>query len=407
MPPTSSRMHEALAGLLERAELAVAAARDLVEPDLLEPVDGVVGEARFRLQYPEEVLVVALAGGTGSGKSTLFNVITGSDHAETGVSRPTTSQALVGVPARYEGAMESFLDDLGLENRVVQDRWPGLCLIDLPDTDSVETDHRHQVESILPRIDVMVWVVDPIKYRDAALHHRYLKPLSRYQSQWLVVLNQIDQLDEKGLEMVLADLEAALSEDGLNDVSVLPIAAAPTTGPPLGMENLTARLADLTSTLGVLYTRLLLDLEQAAEGLSSALGGSIGYNERAELAVEQAASEIADYQPAAAVDTLTRFIEDLSAEIPPPLGDQLAMISSSIPVEVHNIGLELPAVENRSRRSRKRAGSEGPDLKARARSGIEDFLAPVGTQLAERARAIAVLADLTLSVSAIRKSHSR
>ena len=43
-------------------------------------------------------------------------------------------------------------------------------------------------------VDLLVWVLDPQKYADAAVHERYLRPLARHGDVTVVVLNQIDRL---------------------------------------------------------------------------------------------------------------------------------------------------------------------------------------------------------------------
>ena len=49
-----------------------------------------------------------------------------------------------------------------------------------------------------PMVDLLVWVVDPQKYADAALHERYLRPLAGHAAAMLVVLNQVDLLGGQG-----------------------------------------------------------------------------------------------------------------------------------------------------------------------------------------------------------------
>ena len=51
------------------------------------------GRAGERLRLSGEHTVVALAGSTGSGKSSLFNALAGADLSPVGVRRPTTSKA--------------------------------------------------------------------------------------------------------------------------------------------------------------------------------------------------------------------------------------------------------------------------------------------------------------------------
>src|SRR5690606_39514054 len=94
---------------------------------------------------PEDTIVAALAGGTGSGKSSLFNEIVGTDAAPVGEIRPTTSEPVAAVPDRMKTSFDAYLDHLGIERRVTHPR-TGFCLIDLPDTDSVVVAHRRSEE---------------------------------------------------------------------------------------------------------------------------------------------------------------------------------------------------------------------------------------------------------------------
>ena len=91
--------------------------------------------------------VVALAGGTGSGKSALFNGLAGADFSPVGVTRPATRDAHACVwggpgpgrcwtgwasPRRYRYARSSALER-------GEEAMTGLILLDLPDHDSVVT----------------------------------------------------------------------------------------------------------------------------------------------------------------------------------------------------------------------------------------------------------------------------
>src|SRR5690606_39507694 len=146
----------------------------------------VTGRAGVRRGLSVAHTVVALAGATGSGKSSLFNALAGAPVAKVGVMRPTTAaaQAAVWDP---EGA-GPLLDWLGVRRRHVVDpsadpaeREPGgLILLDLPDHDSIEASHRLEVNRLVGLVDLLVWVLDPQKYADAAVHERYLRPLARH-----------------------------------------------------------------------------------------------------------------------------------------------------------------------------------------------------------------------------------
>lgn len=396
-PRISSLMHEVLTGLLEKAELAVATSRSVVEPSTLDPIAKVIAEARLRMLYPEEVMVVALVGGTGSGKSSLFNLLTGTEAADVGVVRPTTSEALAGVPSEYARAMEGFLEALGIERRVTQDRLAGVCLLDLPDTDSVETDHRLQVESLLPRLDVMVWVVDPEKYRDSALHHRYLQPLSAYTSQFVVVLNQIDRLPVEAVDQVVDDLVAALDEDGLSGVPVISVSASPPAGPPRGVDDLAGTIATMAGTRDLLFTKLFTDLAHAASDLTRAIGGPLGYLEDVEQVVSRASEQLTAGERGGAVDTLVEFVAGLAEAVEGPISSSLDKLAASLPEKMQAIEVPTPEVKKWWRRT----GTSDPATVEKLASDVSALLAPARDLLTMRARAAATATEFSLAVGRV------
>lgn len=394
-------MHEALTEALDRADQAIASARTVVAPDSLESVARTVDDARARLLYPAEVLVVALAGGTGSGKSSLFNLLTGTDAATVGVSRPTTSEGLAGIPARYPTAFDRFLDDVEVRQRVVQEGLASVCLIDLPDTDSVEVDHRQRVEAIMPKIDVMVWVVDPEKYRDAALHHRYLQPLSDYSGQFIVVLNQIDRIPEQAIGEIHHDLERALMEDGIEAVPIIHVAAAPPAGPPVGIEQLKATIAGMTANRRSLFAKLVVDLDRAAKRLGSELGSPVGYRDEVGPVVEEATRLLLEGDRNGASDRLNAFLTGIAEQVPGPTGDSLRRVAATMPGAVHGLEVPEPAVRRWWRKTTE------PDPAPVVRSGIGDLLRPVEELLRVRAGAIATTAEFALAVASIRGGLDR
>ena len=124
-----------------------------------------------RLALGVDHTVVALFGGTGSGKSSLFNALTQLEFADVGARRPTTSRAaactwgddaaalltFLGVDPERRIRRESLLDGSD------QDELAGLVLLDVPDYDSVTAAHALQVDRLVPLADVLVWVLDPQK----------------------------------------------------------------------------------------------------------------------------------------------------------------------------------------------------------------------------------------------------
>ncbi len=196
---------ERLRALAEAAELC----QDRVADGLVVEARRVVAQADRRLALSGDATVVALAGATGSGKSSLFNTLSGSDLATVGVRRPTTAHAMACVWGQDAGA--ELLDWLQIPRRHTRAPDPdgaldGLVLLDLPDHDSTERQHRVEVDRLVQLVDVLVWVVDPQKYADAALHDRYLKPLARHAEVMTVVLNQVDRLGPAEREQCLRDL---------------------------------------------------------------------------------------------------------------------------------------------------------------------------------------------------------
>ncbi len=255
---------ERLAALTE----AVEASQGRLDPEVLAPAEAVVQRVGTRLAFSGDVTVVALAGATGSGKSSLFNAISGTKLAEPGVRRPTTSKAMA---AAFGESPDALLDWLDVPRRHLvtgHDRFSGLVLLDLPDHDSTETSHRLEVDRLVQLVDQFVWVVDPQKYADAALHDRYLKPLAAHADVMLVVLNQADKLGDDERKRMLADLRRLLEADGLKGTKV--VAASALTG--FGIKELQDELAELIKGKKAAALRLAADVEVTAANLRPHIG---------------------------------------------------------------------------------------------------------------------------------------
>ncbi|MFO7249189.1 MAG: GTPase [Actinomycetes bacterium] len=263
-------LDERLDALATAAELADGR----LDPAVVAAAREVTGRAGVRRGLSVAHTVVALAGATGSGKSSLFNALAGAPVAKVGVMRPTTAaaQAAVWDP---EGA-GPLLDWLGVRRRHVVDpsadpaeREPGgLILLDLPDHDSIEASHRLEVNRLVGLVDLLVWVLDPQKYADAAVHERYLRPLARHGDVTVVVLNQIDRLPPGAADACLADLRRLLAEDGLEGVRL--VATSAVTG--AGLPDLRWMLAASVSRRRAWADRLAADAALAAAALDRASG---------------------------------------------------------------------------------------------------------------------------------------
>ena len=102
----------ALLADVERLDAALRRGGERVSAEVRERVSALLAGVRDRLALGVDHTVVALVGGTGSGKSTVFNALTGLDFAEVGVRRPTTSKVTACVWAHDASAL---LDWLGVD----------------------------------------------------------------------------------------------------------------------------------------------------------------------------------------------------------------------------------------------------------------------------------------------------
>ncbi|WP_029430643.1 GTPase [Blastococcus sp. URHD0036] len=216
-----------------------------------------------------EATVVALAGATGSGKSTLFNALSGAEVSSPGVRRPTTGVAHATVWG--EDPQDRLLDWLEVPRRHRHPPDPaldGLVLLDLPDHDSVRLENRLEVDRLVGLVDVLVWVLDPEKYADAAVHERYLVPLAGHAGVLLVVLNQVDRLDAAATRACLTDLRGLLDREGLTGTPLLAVSARAGTG----LGELRADLVRRVAARKAAVERLGADVSGAVEELRACAG---------------------------------------------------------------------------------------------------------------------------------------
>ena len=257
---------------------ATDAARGRLDDDLVDEVRAVADRAAGRLRLSADHTVVAIAGATGSGKSSTFNQLTGLDLSAVGVRRPTTSWASacvwgtdgaaelldwLGIPPRHQVTRDSMLDTRREGNEL-----DGVVLLDLPDHDSTEVSHHLEVDRLVQLADLLVWVLDPQKYADAALHDRYLAPYATHQDVMLVVLNQIDRVPEAGRESMVADVRRLLDAEGLTRVPILTVSAKE----GLGIAELRTEISKRVSAKKAARARMDADVKAAAQRLHEASG---------------------------------------------------------------------------------------------------------------------------------------
>jgi 50S ribosome-binding GTPase len=232
--------------------------------------------ARTRLGFPGTAFVLALAGGTGAGKSSLLNALAGQEVSRKGPTRPVTDEPIAWVPADAAAELGPLLRWVGVE-QVVSHHDPGfaeLCLLDLPDYDSVERGHRATVDQVLPRVDAVCWVLDPEKYNDRVLHEDYLRPLAHHADRSVFVVNRRDMIGGPGqVAELTADLRRTLAADGIHRRPVFVVSADPPDGASQGeLEDLRAWLSKRLQAKAVVTERLAADCRQRGVELGRQAG---------------------------------------------------------------------------------------------------------------------------------------
>jgi energy-coupling factor transporter ATP-binding protein EcfA2 len=244
--------------------------------ELLDEAEAVLTRAGERLRLSGNHTVVALGGGTGSGKSSLFNALAGATFSPPGVTRPTTRHAHACVWGMQGAA--PLLDWLGVQRRHRYARasvldsgesdLDGLILLDLPDHDSVVTASMAAVDRLSKLADMVIWVLDPQKYADAAVHNRYLIPLSGHAAVFAVVLNQLDVLSPQQARECGEDLRRLLDAEGLTDTPLLGVSAQ--TG--LGLAELRDLLMETVRRNRTVGMRISADIDALVDGFAAHSG---------------------------------------------------------------------------------------------------------------------------------------
>ncbi|WP_254665921.1 GTPase [Streptomyces sp. WMMB 322] len=255
---------------------------------LLAEADRVLDAADARERLSRRYTTVAIAGATGSGKSSVFNALAGTRLSQAGMRRPTTATPVacswevpgagpadglldrLGIPPSTRRLMRPESDWRGRIDEGARSELEGLVLIDLPDHDSAAEGHREQVERLLRLVDAVVWVVDPEKYADAVLHERYLRPLAGYAEVTFIVLNQTDRLPGDATGAVLNDLRRLLDEDGMalgehGEPGARVLAASALAGE--GIDELRKELAAFVAERRAASLRLSADLDVVVQRL--------------------------------------------------------------------------------------------------------------------------------------------
>ena len=251
-------------------DAAIDVADGHLAPELVEGARSIAEKVAGRLGQGTERTVVAIAGPTGVGKSSLFNALAGAEVSTPGVRRPTTGA----VHAAVWGAGDArILDWLAVDRRhhvpsgsdAAAGDLDGLVLLDLPDFDSIESDNRAEVARIIELVDQVVWVTDPQKYADEVFHDGFVRPLAGHAGVMSFVVNRIDLVRAGDAAVVADDLTVRLRADGVSSPDVF--VTSVTTG--AGIDEVRTMIADVVAERRAMTERLVADVRAAASMLTT------------------------------------------------------------------------------------------------------------------------------------------
>jgi GTP-binding protein EngB required for normal cell division len=269
-PMASDRLTRCLAAAAEAVDAATVLG-------LGPPVEGLRAahdDGIHRVGFPGDAYVLALVGGTGVGKSSLLNALAGGVVSPASVRRPTTAEPIAWVPRTEREALSPLLDWLGVvEIREHEEVGLGpVAILDLPDVDSVATEHRAQVEALLPRVDAVAWVTDPEKYADAVLHDDFLRSWLPRVARQVVVVNKADRVTVQDAGRIVRDLETDLGREiGSRRPSDVAVLLSSTTQEG-GMDDLRAWLSAGVEAKAVVRARIAATLLAGSRDLAGAAG---------------------------------------------------------------------------------------------------------------------------------------
>src|SRR4051794_9555860 len=339
---TATPLPDRLAAL----DRSLTIAGDRLSAAEVSPARSLLDRAEQRLGRSSVHTVVALAGGTGSGKSSLFNALVGVPLSAVGVRRPLTQEVIAcvwGESGPHDPTAAALLDWLGVSSAARVSRTSsldprpdpeldGLILLDLPDHVTVRTQQVSVVDRVVEHADLVIWVVDPQKYADAALHERYLGQLRGRDAALAVVMNQLDRIEPSTASMLGGDLRRLLQEDGLGDAAVLAASAATGGGLPALRALVVARVSARRAAVVRLETELTtvaadlrsligsqprpVTAQQSAELIATLIEASAGNALTERLLVEGQLKETASVSQNHVERAITRLIDSVFSPLP-------------------------------------------------------------------------------------------
>ncbi len=218
---------DSLRGQLRGLRRAVRSDFEVVEglravEERKEEIEGLLEDLDRQVERSARAAVITLVGATGAGKSTLLNALAGSRIAREGTDRPTTRQPVIYAPRDADvGALvgPAIVHPDGHESegevRVVRYEgndgpWTAQILVDAPDMNSIDEQHRATVHALAERSDVLVVVL----HRQSILEESAVSFVDAFagRRQLLFVLNRADELTAEARNSLLEQARGLAAE---------------------------------------------------------------------------------------------------------------------------------------------------------------------------------------------------
>jgi energy-coupling factor transporter ATP-binding protein EcfA2 len=199
-------------------------------------MDRLLADLNRQIERVQRAAVITLVGATGAGKSTLLNALAGRRIAQEGVDRPTTRQPVIYAPRDAEvgellGAEVERPEGRESEGGAVVVRydaasgpWTAQVLVDAPDMNSIDEQHRATVTALAERSDVLVVVL----HHQSVLEEASVSFVDAFagRRQLLFVLNRADELTTPARDALLAQVrELAAARWRAPDAPVVSLSA--------------------------------------------------------------------------------------------------------------------------------------------------------------------------------------
>jgi hypothetical protein len=221
---------------------------------------GAVDKSVYRLDHALQILddrqahrlplVVALLGGTGVGKSSLFNALLGGNHSPASNIRAFTREPYIACRSDDRSALASAFSNSTVN--WIEHNLPKVAFVDTPDVDSVIRENRQVARSVVEAADVIVYVTSPLKYANFEIHQEIKSWAAK--KRWFFVLNHADQAGD--LQAVVAGFDARLRELGFTPDNHVRFAVSATHTNAFDLETLrSALLTERSKAIRLLLPR--------------------------------------------------------------------------------------------------------------------------------------------------------